>query len=78
MVLMSDNRGALVSVKGSSDKSVAGINVKQAFFAPAISMSPFSGPPPLTKIESITRASLALCLCLIRGRFGTAQLLAPA
>ena len=32
---MSDSRGALVSVRGSSDSSVAGISVRQAFFAPA-------------------------------------------
>ena len=80
MVLISERRGAFVSVKGSSDKSVAGINVKQAFFAPAISMSPLSGPPPLTKIESIpvpyslcvsvlSAAALARLNCLRRPKF---------
>ena len=36
IVLMSDRRGALVSVSGSSDNNVAGINASAAFLAPAI------------------------------------------
>jgi hypothetical protein len=40
MVRMSDSRGAFVSVSGSSDKSVAGISVRQAFLAPAIGICP--------------------------------------
>ncbi len=44
MVLMSDSRGALVSVRGSSDSSVAGISVRQAFFAPAIGIGPRERP----------------------------------
>ena len=54
IVLMSDKRGALVNVSGSSLSNVAGIRVKQAFFAPAMGICPLSGPPPCTKIESIT------------------------
>ena len=53
IVLISDNRGALVSVIGSSVKSVAGINVRHAFFAPAMGTEPDKGPLPLIKIESI-------------------------
>ena len=53
MVAMSDRRGALVRVSGSSDKSVAGISVKQAFFAPAIGIVPDNAPLPLTRIESM-------------------------
>ena len=45
--------GALVSVSGSSVSSVAGISVRQAFFAPAIGITPFSSAPPRTRIESI-------------------------
>ena len=40
MVLMSDRRGALVKVMGSSLSKVAGIKVRQAFFAPAMGISP--------------------------------------
>jgi hypothetical protein len=40
MVRMSDRRGALVSVSGSSLSRVAGIRVRQAFLAPAIGMVP--------------------------------------
>jgi hypothetical protein len=67
MVLMSDNRGALVRVKGSSLNRVAGIKVKQAFFAPAIGISPRNSPPPVTKIESIQLSFLStLSLSLAR------------
>jgi hypothetical protein len=50
IVRMSDSRGAFVSVSGSSDRSVAGISVRQAFFAPAIGICPDSGPLPVTTI----------------------------
>ena len=40
MVRMSDSRGALVSVSGSSLSSVAGIRVRQAFLAPAMGICP--------------------------------------
>ena len=50
---MSDRRGALVSVSGSSLSSVAGISVRQAFFAPAIGIAPDKAPLPRTRIESI-------------------------
>jgi len=40
MVRMSDRRGALVSVSGASVSRVAGISVRQAFFAPAIGICP--------------------------------------
>ena len=53
MVPISDNLGAFVNVSGSSLKRVAGINVKQAFFAPAIAILPYSGPLSLTIMDSI-------------------------
>jgi hypothetical protein len=51
-VLMSLNIGAFVSVTGSSVRSVTGINVRHAFFAPAIGIFPFRGLLPLTNIAS--------------------------
>jgi hypothetical protein len=62
MVWISDSRGALVSVSGSSVSKVAGINVRQAFLAPAIGITPFNAPLPLTRIESIRLASLVLVI----------------
>jgi hypothetical protein len=59
MVLMSESLGAFVSVRGSSLSNVAGIKVRQAFFAPAIGISPRSSPPPVTKIESLQLSFLS-------------------
>ena len=53
IVLISDSRGALVRVRGSSDSNVTGINVRAAFLAPAIGIWPDSRVPPLTMILSI-------------------------
>jgi hypothetical protein len=50
---MSDKRGVLVSVSGSSLNNVAGINANAAFFAPAISIWPDSDLPPRTTMESM-------------------------
>ena len=59
IVAISDKRGALVRVRGSSLSKVAGIKVKQAFFAPAIGIAPCKAPFPVTKIESIFYSFLA-------------------
>ncbi len=53
MVRMSARRGALVRVSGWSVRSAAGISVRQAFFEPETSISPFSGLPPWIAILSI-------------------------
>ena len=53
IVRMSSRRGAFVSVSGWSVSSAAGISARQAFLAPAISISPLSGRPPATLILSI-------------------------
>ena len=68
MVLMSDRRGALVKVMGSSLSNVAGIRVRQAFFAPAMGISPCSAPPPVTKIESIHLSFLSVPSSRARAR----------
>ena len=53
MVRMSESRGALVSVSGSSASSAAGISARQAFLAPEIGMAPFSRWPPRTRMLSM-------------------------
>ena len=50
---MSESRGALVSVTGSSVRSAAGISVRQAFLAPEIGIEPISRWPPCTRMLSI-------------------------
>jgi hypothetical protein len=56
MVWMSASLGALVRVSGWPVSRAAGISVRQAFFAPEISMVPFSGLPPVTAILSMRSA----------------------
>ena len=53
MVRMSESRGALVSVTGSSVSSAAGISVRQAFLAPEIGIEPISRWPPCTRMLSM-------------------------
>ena len=69
MVRMSESRGALVSVTGSSVSSAAGISVRQAFLAPEIGMAPCSRWPPCTRMLSmVCLLSLFLVACSRRRR----------